>query len=618
MTGVRRLQALGLGLLALQLPGLDTALPLSWGAIALVVLGGLKLWEARSGAELRRMSLLLLVATGVMAAQLPGLGPSLLQGLTALVALAALLSLELGDGLLPRELLGRSLKLLLAALPLVLVLFLLLPRLGPVFTLPLSQGARTGLSDRIEPGSISSLVAVDAPAVRIGFEAGQPPAEAERYWRVVVLNRFDGRRWERMGQEPPSAASEAPVRGGRDQLWLAEPSRLPLLPWSGRGQPLQSGLRVGSGGELLNDRPPNERRAYSLGGTDRSGAWQSRPPSPVALASALAYPAGANPRLEALGQGWARELPAVQRLEAARAWFQGQPFRYSLQPGALPREAPLDGFLFESQVGFCEHYAAAYAALMRAAGVPARVVAGYQGGRWVPQLGGGGYLDVRQSDAHAWSEVWLEGVGWQRVDPTAWVAPARINPTAATAAAGQRVQVGPLLWLEQQWRGLDLRWTGWILGFNRQAQAALLERLLGAHRDWLGVLLLAALALCLAVTLPLLRWGQNRSADPLRRELERGLRRLRTLGFRPEPGESLGDFCARVAAQRPDLRTPLRRFCGLYLAQRFGPPGSPAERQSARRQLRRLVNSLQAGPLARDAGLQDTGEAALPRPPGPP
>ena len=504
MTGVRRLQGVGLGLLALQLPGLDTALPLSWGAIALVVLGGLKLWEARRPAELRRMSLLLLVATGVMAAQLPGLGPSLLQLLTALVALAALLSQELGDGLLPQELLGRSLKLLAAALPLVLVLFLLLPRLGPVFTLPLSQGARTGLSDRIEPGAISSLVAIDAPAVRIGFEGAQPPAEAERYWRVVVLNRFDGRRWERdaaAAAPGPAAGPELPITASRDQLWLAEPSRLPLLPWSGRGQPLQSGLRIGGAGELLNDRPPNERRAYGLGATERPAAWQTTAPSAAALAAATAYPPGTNPRLEALGRSWGTTLPAEQRLEAARRWFQGQPFRYTLQPGGLPRQAPLDAFLFESQEGFCEHYAAAYAALLRAAGVPVRVVAGYQGGRWVPQLGGGGYLDVRQSDAHAWNEVWLAGVGWQRVDPTAWVAPARINPASTGAgAASQRGRGGPLLWLEQQWRGLDLRWTGWILGFNRQAQAALLERLLGANRDWLGAVVLAALALCLAVT----------------------------------------------------------------------------------------------------------------------
>ncbi|PZV02258.1 MAG: hypothetical protein DCF23_11815, partial [Cyanobium sp.] len=203
MRRVRRLHWLGLGLLGLQLPGLDTALPLSWGAIALVVLGALKLREARRAAELRRMSLLLLVATGVMAALLPGLGPSLLQVLTTLVALAALLAQELGDGLLPRQLLGRSFRLLAAALPLVLVLFLLLPRLGPVFSVPLNQAARTGLSDRIEPGSIASLVAIDAPAVRIGFEAGQPPAEPERYWRVLVLNRFDGRRWERDAPDPP-------------------------------------------------------------------------------------------------------------------------------------------------------------------------------------------------------------------------------------------------------------------------------------------------------------------------------------------------------------------------------------------------------------------------------
>ncbi|MCT0200136.1 DUF3488 and transglutaminase-like domain-containing protein [Synechococcus sp. CS-1325] len=590
MRRVRRLHWLGLGLLGLQLPGLDTALPLSWGAIALVVLGALKLREARRAAELRRMSLLLLVATGVMAALLPGLGPSLLQVLTTLVALAALLAQELGDGLLPRQLLGRSFRLLAAALPLVLVLFLLLPRLGPVFSVPLNQAARTGLSDRIEPGSIASLVAIDAPAVRIGFEAGQPPAEPERYWRVLVLNRFDGRRWERDAPDPPFRGTRPPLAASRDELWLAEPSRLPLLPWSGRGQPLQSELSVGSAGELINDRPPGERRGYALGATDRTSDWQTAPLSAGAVAAATAFPTGANPRLEGLGAGWASGQSPERRLETARQWFLSQAFRYTLQPGSLSSQAPLDAFLFDTQEGFCEHYAAAFTALMRAAGVPARVVAGYQGGRWVPQLGGGGYLDVRQSDAHAWSEVWLAGVGWQRVDPTGWVAPARINPGLPGSTERRAAETGPLVWLQQQWRGLDLRWTGWVLGFNRQAQAALLERLLGARRDWLGLLLLAAVAFCLAVTLPLLRWGQNRGGvDPLRRELERGLVRLRRLGFEPTAGEDLGGFCARVAADRPELRTPLRRFANLYLAQRFGPPGSAAEQRAARRLLGRLL-----------------------------
>jgi len=576
MRRVRRLLWLGLGLLGLQLPGLDMGLPLSWGAIALVVLGGLKLREARRAAELRRMSLLLLVATGVLAALLPGLGPSVLQLLTALVALAALLAQELGDGLLPGQLLGRSFKLLAAALPLVLVLFLLLPRLGPVFTVPQNQTARTGLSDRIEPGAIASLVAIDAPAVRIAFEASQAPVEAERYWRVVVLNRFDGFRWERDAPALPPLSTPLPPTTGRDELWLAEPSRLPLLPWSGRGQPLQSELRIGPAGELINDRPAGERRGYALGATGQPAAWQTSPPSPEALAAAMAFPTGSNPRLEALGRSWASSLPPEQRLEAARRWFLSQSFRYTLQPGSLPGPAPLDAFLFQTQEGFCEHFAAAHAALMRAAGVP--------------QLGGGGYLDVRQSDAHAWTEVWLAEGGWQRVDPTGWVAPARVNPAMAGSSGRRPAETGLLAWLQQQWRGLDLRWTGWILGFNRQAQAALLERLLGARRGWLGVLVLAAVALSLAVTLPLLRWGQTRSGgDPLRRELERGLRRLRRLGFEPAAGEDLGGFCARVAVDRPELRTPLRRFANLYLAQRFGPPGTARQRRAARRRLGRLL-----------------------------
>ncbi len=596
---VRRLQWLTLGLLALQLPGIDTGMPLSWAGIVLVVLTGLKLREARRRDEFRLTCLLLLVATGVLAALLPGLGPSLLQGLGTLLALGGLLALELGESVRARELLGRSLRLLAAVLPLVLVLFLLVPRLGPIWEVPLGRTARTGLSDRIEPGAITDLVASDEPAVRIDFAAAPPPAAAERYWRVLTLERFDGRRWEAdRPQEISSAArpATAPAPVGRPgdpsrvQVWLAEPSRLPLLPWSGRGLPLDPSLTVLDSGELRNDRPAIERRGYALGATDRPAAWERLSPRPVALA----YPRGANPRLENLAAGWAAQgFSPGQRLEVAENWFRQQPFRYTTRPGTLPRQAALDAFLFETHSGFCEHYAAAFTALMRATGVPARVVAGYQGGEWVPQLGGGGYLDVRQSDAHAWSEVWLEG-GWRRVDPSAWVSPERINDGVGTTSARRSRQAAAWGWLTRQWRGLDLRWTRWLLAFDRQAQASLLERLLGRRRDAAGILLLAGVALSLAMVLPLLRWSQQRSAgDPLRQELERCLRLLQRVGLEPGPGEDLGRFCARAGQQRPELRSVLQSLAGLYLQLRFAPGLSPRERRTGWATLSSLRRRLQ-------------------------
>lgn len=603
MSGHQRLQWLALGLLATLLPAIDTGMPLSWGAICLMTLTALKLREARSRSELRRSSLLLMVITGVMAALLPGLGPSLIQLLTTLLALSSLLALELGGALQVRTLLGRSLRLLAAALPLVLVLFLLVPRVGPIWTVPMGQTARTGLSDRLDTGSIADLVAVDTPAARISFANEQPPPPEARYWRVLTLHSFDGQRWERLPGEDRfdalarSAAGAANQQGtgAREQFWLAEPTLLPVLPWSGQGQPLDPDLRISPDGVLLNNRPPIERRAYGFTDLSAPATWKRQPPRDAALE----FPVGLNPRLQALGREWKDTLAPADRVAAAQRWYLSQPFRYTTKPGLLPGPHPVDAFLFDTRTGFCEHFASGFTALMRAAGVPARIVLGYQGGDWVPQVGGGGYLDVRQSDAHAWSEVWLADQGWVMVDPTAWVSPLRITAGQPVSAGQTPRQFSPLGWTLLQWRGIDLRWTGWVMGFNRQDQLALIERLLGKRHEWIGVVLVASLALCLALVLPLMRWTQRRrDADGLRRELDRCLERLHGLGLDPLPGEDLGHFCRRAGQQRPDLDGVLDELARTYLRQRFGPAQPQEERQASSQRLRRLRQQLSRAPAA--------------------
>jgi protein-glutamine gamma-glutamyltransferase len=603
VSGHQRLQWLALGLLATLLPAIDTGMPLSWGAICLMTLTALKLREARSRSELRRSSLLLMVITGVMAALLPGLGPSLIQLLTTLLALSSLLALELGGALQVRTLLGRSLRLLAAALPLVLVLFLLVPRVGPIWTVPMGQTARTGLSDRLDTGSIADLVAVDTPAARISFANEQPPPPEARYWRVLTLHSFDGQRWERLPGEDRfdalarSAAGAANQQGtgAREQFWLAEPTLLPVLPWSGQGQPLDPDLRISPDGVLLNNRPPIERRAYGFTDLSAPATWKRQPPRDAALE----FPVGLNPRLQALGREWKDTLAPADRVAAAQRWYLSQPFRYTTKPGLLPGPHPVDAFLFDTRTGFCEHFASGFTALMRAAGVPARIVLGYQGGDWVPQVGGGGYLDVRQSDAHAWSEVWLADQGWVMVDPTAWVSPLRITAGQPVSAGQTPRQFSPLGWTLLQWRGIDLRWTGWVMGFNRQDQLALIERLLGKRHEWIGVVLVASLALCLALVLPLMRWTQRRrDADGLRRELDRCLERLHGLGLDPLPGEDLGHFCRRAGQQRPDLDGVLDELARTYLRQRFGPAQPQEERQASSQRLRRLRQQLSRAPAA--------------------
>jgi transglutaminase-like putative cysteine protease len=581
----RRLQWLTEALLIVGLLGLQPSLLLSWVAIGLTVLAGLKLLEAKRLAERRLVGLLQLVCAGVLGALQADLGASLLQGVAVFLALAGLLALEAGQGPDWRLLLRRSLQVLVGALPVALALFVLMPRLAPFA--PLNDlgkgGARMGLSESLAPGSIASLAANREPAARVSFEGDQPPETPARYWRVLVHDRFDGESWQSSPTRPQAGPETTPAPAGTgssraQQLWVAEASGLEAVPWDGSALPLGGELRINGRGELLHSGRASQRRLYGLRpdqGTDRG--WRRIPPRP----RDLSVPAGTNPQLEALGRSWQEEGPPAARLALAETWFRSRPFRYNRSPGTLPARAPLDAFLFERQEGFCGHYASAFSALMRAAGVPARVVSGYQGGTWVQPLGGPGYLDLRQDNAHAWSEVWVEAEGWRRVDPSTWIAPARGGGLRAAPTGGA---VG---WLERQWWALDLAWGRWWLGFDREGQEALLQSLLGERRNLVGVLVLAAVTGGLGISVSVLGWLRKRpEGDPPRRELERALAALARRGVVPEAGETLRGFSARLEQNEPELGALLRAVAEPYELWRYGTGARPP------REARRLSASL--------------------------
>ncbi|EDY38255.1 transglutaminase domain protein [Cyanobium sp. PCC 7001] len=592
----RRLQWCAQASLAVGCIGLDLGWLLSWFTLALVAAGALKLWEARSRPSRRLVALVQLIACGLLAAQQPGLLPSLLQLLTTLLVLAGLLGLEAGLQVPWSLLLRRSLRVLAASLPFALVLFLLLPRLGPFGQADGRNGPRasTGLSGALDPGTIAELATDDAPAARVAFADDRPPPEGERYWRVLVHPKFDGRRWER--EEQAFRDLPASPRADRaEQLWLVEPSRFQAVPWDGRSFPVAAQLRSDARGELLESRPAGETRAYQLGPGPGEPAWPIRPPS----VNDLLLPRAGDPRLRELARGWAALPQPSQRLEAARGWFLTNGFRYDTRPGPLPERDGLDTFLFDTRTGFCGHYASAFTALMRAAGVPARVVTGYLGGEWVVPLGGTPFLEVRQSDAHAWSEVWLPGTGWQRVDPTSWAGGSPgSEATPAEAGARARAQLNLLLWLQRQWWGLDVAWSRWWLGFDQAGQEALLQRLFGDQRAWLGVVVLLALAAALALGVAVLRRSSAPTArqDWLSRDLEALLRVLRRHGITPRPGEDLGDLCTRAAERAPHLSDLLGTLAEQHTLLRFAPlppngRGAERARQLWKLALRQLNRS---------------------------
>ena len=277
-------------------------------------------------------------------------------------------------------------------------------------------------------------------------------------------------------------------------------------------------------------------------------------------------------------------------VNTALSYFNRQGFQYTLEPPLLGTNN-IDEFLFETRQGFCEHYASAYTLVMRAAGVPARVVTGYQGGERNPV---GGYWIVRNRDAHAWAEVWLAGAGWTRVDPTAAVAPQRVELGLADAlpAAERPLLDLPADWLRplrQGWDYLNNGWNQWVLGYDFQRQRRLLGALSPSLASLKGMLwaMLAGAALILGgLALTLFRPGRRAPRDAVERLYARFLARLEAVGLSKGAAEGPSDFAARAARDRPDLAGPIRSITGRYIALRYG--GGP---EQARRELRLAIRA---------------------------
>jgi transglutaminase-like putative cysteine protease len=475
---------------------------------------------------------------------------------------------------------------LLQALPIMVVLFILFPRIpGPLWSLPSdAHSGRTGLSDEMRLGNITSLVESEEIAFRVQF-AGAAPAAEQLYWRGPVLWHTDGREWTRLSDREAdssagktvdytplgSAVSYSVTLESHNRQWLFAldlPATLPELP---------GGVTLRPDFQLLSNKRIDERLRYQVTSHPR---YNTGFIEPWEWHIALSLPATINPRARALVSQWrSRENTDRAIVEQALALFRDQAFWYTRQPPALVSEHPVDEFLFETQRGFCEHYAAAFTTLMRLAGIPARVVTGYQGGEFNPV---GDFLVVRQSDAHAWSEVWLEEDGWVRVDPTA-VIPAdrieafpdltRFSTTAATPFSDDQI-----LWIARSWRQLKLGWDAlnhswnqWVLGFDNKRQAELLRRLGLGQLEWRGMVGLMAglLGLLLLLISGWLLWRRPKTADPVLRIYQRFCNKLAGRGIKRAKSEGPLDFARRVTVLRPDLADEVDLITNYYQRLRY-------------------------------------------------
>lgn len=459
--------------------------------------------------------------------------------------------------------------LMLLALPFALVLFTLFPRLAsPLWGMPEDAlDGKTGLSDEMSPGNIASLFADDSPAFRVSFD-GPPPPRSERYWRGPVLWRFDGRTWKRLfysNRTPERTPRPGP--GAFSYTVQLEPSERRWLFSLDYPMRAPEGARLTADFELINKSPVTTLMSYDA--ISQPDFRDSVDLMQTMRRFALLLPEGHNPRTRDLARQLRAEHPDDRALiDAVLTWFNQEDFFYSLETAPLGRHGA-DEFLFDLRVGYCEYYASAFVVLMRAAGVPARIVTGYQGGFW---QGADEYLLVRQSDAHAWAEVWLEGQGWTRVDPTAAVSPTRIRDGARSAVSGSMGWLGGewLYQLRNQYDRLQNVWNRWVLGFDAGRQQNLLRSLgLDNLPPGFKAALLVGLAALVLVPLALLLQaatsGRQRP-DRLERAWLRLRRRLQRASMRLKVGETPLELARRAAGELDnghELITLAREYCNL-------------------------------------------------------
>ncbi|WP_371927292.1 transglutaminase TgpA family protein [Methylomonas subterranea] len=545
------------------------------GTGLIVVALGLKLLEIRG----RRDVLLVVYLAFIVAASQFLYEQSILMAgyiLLVCILLLATLIVQTAERVETRAALKTATAIVLQALPLALVLFVLFPRLEAPRWMWLADDnkALSGLSDTLEPGSISDLSLSDELVFRVRFEGDVPPPLL-RYWRGAVYSRTDGVRWTVDSSRDTSARPPEFSGDAYRYTLLMEPQKQNWVFGLEMPESFGAGLRSIHGFQLRSDKRPADRAEYKI--VSRP-FYNTGPLSPADYRENLQLPLAASDRqlalIKALGGGNASPEQFIQNL---LNHFRREAFFYTLAPPLMP-ENPIDTFLFETRSGFCSHYAAAFVYLLRIAKIPARVIGGYQGGEFNKV---GGFLEVRQADAHAWAEAWLENKGWVRFDPTAAVAPERVERgvNVDLQIASGAVNFGPLTgdsaalnWFKrgrQLWQSVDYNWQRWVINYSGANQMQFL-RTLGI--DGISPLVKWLLGSLLAVTLPLAWWLLKKPAKTADKPLlvyRRFCGKLADAGVVIGQGEGAKDFAGRAQKQLPELAGRIEQISALFIRLRY-------------------------------------------------
>ena len=466
------------------------------------------------------------------------------------------------------------------ALPLMVILFFLFPRFGPLWTVPIkNHTARTGMSDFMKPGDVASLSQSAEVAFRAKFEGDIPP-KSSLYWRGLVFSRLQEGTWSSLGMYDVPIGEQRPrpiAPRGEPMSYniIMEPTQQNWLYGLRYARSSTPGVMHSSDYRLVSPAPLETEFMY------RARSWaQAQPDTQLSdwrRKTETKLPPRGNPQT----RQYAVELRASAGsdrafVDAVLKKFSEDPYIYTLNPGLLQGVDAMDEFLFSSRRGFCEHYAAAFVVLMRAAGVPARVVAGYQGGEINPV---NKTVIVHQFDAHAWTEVWLQGSGWERVDPTAAVSPDRIewglehameeegSFLASVPLSPLRFRKIPLLnLLRLRYDALTYRWQSWVVGFNSEQQLDLLHNYFGelTSRKFAALLLGSWVVVLIPVAFSLLYKRNTHQVSRLDRYYLKFCEQMSHLGLDRRAGETPGQFAQRSIAALPAFSEQLEQIARLY------------------------------------------------------
>lgn len=566
----------------------------------LVVLMSLKILEAHTAREFRVMVLIgwMLCLCGFFLSQ------DFTTALCLLIAFALLLValIQFHRGASPGAVwppVGTTCKLLLQASPLVVLFFFLFPRIntGLQFELRPFRAANTGFSDRLSPGRIAALANSSEIAFRAEFPGSSTRPSGPMYWRGIVMWHCNGMEWRGPYTPRSKSPSTTPDIAGTGGLPVPSANakeiqqRITLAPHGARwmfalDHPIKTpaGAMLARGDYLSSVQPIRKSRQYEVVSSDSSGNEITA----KERAEALEVPASISPAVRDLAHSWTVQNPEPRGIvNSGLQFFRTQGFSYSLTPGEYE---DLDEFLFRRRMGFCEHYAASFATLMRLAGIPARVVVGYLGGEYNDL---GHFFLVRQADTHAWCEVWLPEKGWTRVDPTAAVAPGRasldftsfLETRIASGQMGGRsnaliarlLRSGVFTNVRFIWQTLSYEWDTRLVAFDADVQDVLLTSMGIASRGTVFLvvqILLVAIAL-LAIYFAWMQLRTRSRVDRVKALYEYFCRKIARLGVRRDPCEGPLDFARRAARSLPNESNRVRQIADRYILLRYAPAPAP-------------------------------------------